>query len=85
MASFTGEHTVEESWLRATEDGNLPEVAAHDSQFAAILALSDFERFVYVLTVLEGWTDRECATLLHVSPPLIEEARLHALQHFFKR
>ncbi len=85
MASFTGVHTVGEGWLRATEDGELPEVAAHDSQFAAILALPDFERFVYVLTVLEGWADRECATLLGVSPQRIEEARLHALQHFFKR
>lgn len=85
MASATGVHTVDEGWLRATEDGNSSVVLAHDSQFAAILALPDFERFVYVLTILEGWTDPECATLLHVSPQLIEDARLRALQHFFKR
>ncbi len=85
MASVTGEHTVDEGWLRATEEGNLSEVAAHDSRFAAILALQDFERFVYVLSVLEGYTDRECGTLLGVSPQQIEETRTRALQHFWKR
>jgi DNA-directed RNA polymerase specialized sigma24 family protein len=85
MASVTDEHMVDESWLRATEEGNLPEVAAHDSRLAAILALPDFERFVYVLSVLEGCTDRECGTLLGVSPQQIEETRIRALQHFWKR
>lgn len=85
MASVTGEHTVDEGWLRSTEDENLPEVARDDSRLAAILALPDFERFVYVLSVLEGCTDQECATLLEVSPQQIEETRLHALQHFWKR
>jgi len=85
MASGTSEHTVDESWLRATKDGNIPEVATRDSRLAAILALPDFERFVYVLSVLEGYTDRECGTLLGVSPELIEEARIRALQHFWKR
>jgi DNA-directed RNA polymerase specialized sigma24 family protein len=85
MASVTGEHMVDESWLRAAEEGNLPEVTAHDSRLAAILALPDFERFVYVLSVLEGCTDRECSALLGVSPQQIEETRIRALQHFWKR
>jgi DNA-directed RNA polymerase specialized sigma24 family protein len=85
MASVTVEHTVDEGWLRATEDGDLPEMAMHDSRLAAILALPDFERFVYVLSVLEGCTDEECATLLEVSPQQIEETRIRALQHFWKR
>ncbi len=85
MASITVEHTVDEGRLRATEDGDLPEVATHDSRLAAILALPDFERFVYVLSVLEGCTDRECGALLGVSPQQIEETRIRALQHFWKR
>jgi DNA-directed RNA polymerase specialized sigma subunit len=85
MTSFTCEHSVDERWLRATEEGKLPEVATHDSRLAAILALPDFERFVYVLSILEGCTDRECGALLGVSPQEIEETRLHALQHFWKR
>ena len=85
MAAITGKHMIDDRWLRTAEDGNLSEVAAHDSRLAAILALPDFERFVYVLSVLEGCTDQECATLLEVSPRQIEETRLRALQHFWKR
>ena len=66
----------------AAEDGSLPNVASQDPRFSAILALPDFERFVYVLSVLEGCTDQECATLLGVSPQQIEETRLRALQIF---
>lgn len=34
------------------------------SPFGWILSLSEFERFVYVITVLEGQRDRDCAGLL---------------------
>ncbi|MGP8258835.1 MAG: sigma factor-like helix-turn-helix DNA-binding protein [Acidobacteriaceae bacterium] len=74
MATFSGKRIQDESWLHAAEDGS-----------SAILALPDFERFVYVLSVLEGCTNQECATLLGVSPQQIEETRLRALQHFWKR
>jgi len=84
MAMFAGKHLFDESWLRAAEDGSLPRLASQDARFSAILALPDFERFVYVLSVLEGCTDQECATFLGVSPQQIEEARLLALQHFWK-
>ena len=62
MGTFAGKHAFDESWLRAAEDGSLPRVASQDPRFSAILALPDFERFVYVLSVLEGCTDQECAT-----------------------
>jgi DNA-directed RNA polymerase specialized sigma24 family protein len=84
MAAITSKQMIDERWLRTIEDGNLSEVAADDSRLAAILALPDVERFVYVLSVLEGCTDQECAALLEVSPQQIEETRLHALQHFWK-
>jgi DNA-directed RNA polymerase specialized sigma24 family protein len=85
MGTFAGKRVFGESWLCAAENGNLPSVASQDPRFSAILALPDFERFVYVLTVLEGCTDQECATLLGVTPQQIDEARLHALRHFWKR
>ncbi len=84
MGKFGGKHVFDESWLCAAEDGCLPTVASRDPRFSAILALPDFERFVYVLSVLEGCTDQECATWLDVSPRQIEEARLRALQSFWK-
>jgi DNA-directed RNA polymerase specialized sigma24 family protein len=84
MATLAGKHIFDESWLRAAEDGSLPGIASQDPRFSAILALPDFERFVYVLSVLECCSDQECATLLGVSPQQIEETRLRALQHFWK-
>ena len=85
MGAFANKNVFDESWLRAAEDGSLPTLAAQDPRFAAILALQEFERFVYVLSVLEGCTDQQCATLLSVSPQQIEATRLRALRHFWKR
>jgi DNA-directed RNA polymerase specialized sigma24 family protein len=84
MTTFAGKRAFDESWLRAAEDGSLPRLASQDPRFSAILALPDFERFVYVLSVLEGCTDQECATLLGAPRQQIEVARLRALQHFWK-
>jgi DNA-directed RNA polymerase specialized sigma24 family protein len=84
MGKFASNCVFDETWLRAAEDGRLPGVASQDPRFSAILELPDFERFVYVLSVLEGCTDQQCATLLGVSPQQIEETRLRALQHFWK-
>jgi DNA-directed RNA polymerase specialized sigma24 family protein len=84
MGIAANKYAIDEIWLLAAEDGSLPNVASQDPRFSAILALPDFERFVYVLSVLEGCTDQECATLLGVSPQQIEETRLRALQHFWK-
>jgi DNA-directed RNA polymerase specialized sigma24 family protein len=85
MGRFSNKHVFDENWLRAAEDGSLPSVASQDPRFESILALPDFERFVYVLSVLEGCTDQQCAVLLGVSSQQIAEARLRALQHFWKR
>jgi DNA-directed RNA polymerase specialized sigma24 family protein len=85
MSTLVGKHAFDESWLRAAKDGSLPRLASQDPRFSAILALPDFERFVYVLSVLEGCSDQQCAALLGVSPQQIEETRLRALRHFWKR
>jgi DNA-directed RNA polymerase specialized sigma24 family protein len=85
MGTLTDKHPVNDRWRRATEVRSLPEFSLRDSHLAAILALPDLERFVYVLSVLEGCTDQECADLLNVSLEQIEETRLNALRHFWKR
>lgn len=51
------------------------------AQFASVLALRDFDRFVYVLSVLERYADKNCAVLLGVSRSEVRETRLRALQH----
>src|SRR5262249_44419983 len=42
--------------------------------------LPPFDRFVFVMSVLEGYADRDCATLLGCSLTDVEAARLRALQ-----
>ena len=49
--------------------------------FASVLALEDFERFVFVLSVLERYTTLNCATLLGVPVQDIRKARVCALHH----
>ena len=56
----------------ATPPGNNP--------FAAILLLDAFERFVFVMSILEGQSDEECAILLRCSRRDVMMARLLALK-----
>ena len=46
----------------------------------AVLGLGDFERFVFVMSVLEHHSHHECALLLGCSVSEIREGRLHALE-----
>jgi DNA-directed RNA polymerase specialized sigma24 family protein len=47
-----------------------------------ILALGDFDRFVFVMSVLEHYSDQDCALLLDCSPQQVEEARVRAVTQF---
>jgi DNA-directed RNA polymerase specialized sigma24 family protein len=46
----------------------------------AVLKLGDFDRFVFVMSVLESYSHHECALLLGCSVLEIRQARLHALE-----
>jgi DNA-directed RNA polymerase specialized sigma24 family protein len=46
----------------------------------AVLDLGDFERFVFVMEVLENYSHHECALLLGCSALEVREGRLHALE-----
>ncbi len=54
----------------------------HDQQaaIASVLALEDFDRFVFVIAVLEGYTGKECSILLGCSQRDVYEARMRAVQ-----
>jgi DNA-directed RNA polymerase specialized sigma24 family protein len=60
-------------------------VADHDQTqpavIAAILALPAFDRFAYVLSVLEGYPLQECALLLDCRRDEVVTARMRALQN----
>ena len=51
-----------------------------DIVIASVLELAVFERFVFVMSVLEGHSDEDCSVLLQCSPNQIGEARARALQ-----
>jgi hypothetical protein len=52
---------------------------AKDNPFSAIVALGAFERFVFVMSVLEGQSEQECAGLLRCSRRDVMIARVLAL------
>lgn len=53
---------------------------ARQAEFGAVLDLEPFERFVYVMTVLERYSEYECALLLSATRRDVLAARTRALQ-----
>jgi hypothetical protein len=53
---------------------------ADNTSFTPILLLEAFERFVFVMSILEGQSDEECAILLRCSRRDVMMARMLALQ-----
>jgi hypothetical protein len=49
-------------------------------EIAAVLELRPFERFVYVMSVLERYSDQDCAVLLACGRSDVKSARVRALQ-----
>jgi hypothetical protein len=62
--------------IRAPERQGQQEEAA----LAALANLQPFDRFIFVMSVLEGYAERDCATLLGCSPADVAAARLTAFQ-----
>jgi hypothetical protein len=54
--------------------------AVENDPFSSILLLDAFERFVFVMSCLEGQSDEECATLLGCSRHDVMMARVLALK-----
>lgn len=72
----TPEHTDNFSFIslkRAARPGRT-------NLFAAIMALNAFERFVFVMSILEGQSDDECSTLLRCSKRDVMIARELAIK-----
>jgi hypothetical protein len=67
--------------IHPPEEDNLQWIALQKAPFARVLALEDFERFAFVLSVLEGYPDQGCAILLGASRQEIREARVRAFGH----
>jgi DNA-directed RNA polymerase specialized sigma24 family protein len=64
-----------DSNVKALSDGDGQQI-----ETAAVLDLKSFERFVYVLTVLERYSDQECSVLLGCMRRDVVAARTRAFQ-----
>ena len=60
------------------EFGRTPQA---NGAIASILGLKDFERLVFVISVLERYSDQDCSVLLACSRQDVRETRMRALQH----
>ena len=53
---------------------------AEPAEIAAMLELAPFERFVYVMSVLERYSDQDCSVLLGCSRRDVNAARIHGFE-----
>lgn len=53
--------------------------AEREATVISVTRLCQLDRFVFVMSVLEGYSIRECSLLLNCSPTIILDARTHAL------
>lgn len=75
-----------------TKDGEPSATSNHSSgseaesagRITAIVALPAFERFVFVISVLERYSDQDCSLLLGSTRAEVIAARTRALQHIGK-
>jgi hypothetical protein len=74
---------------RSNSSALLPTVFSHNQQSSGpigyfdvdvVLGLADFERFVFVLCVLECYREHECALLLGCSPSEVRNSRTRAIE-----
>jgi hypothetical protein len=56
-----------------------PVSSTENNPFAKVLSLGPFERFVFVMSIVEGVSDEECAMLLNCSQRDVVMARVLAL------
>jgi hypothetical protein len=57
-----------------------PALSARNNPLAGILSLGVFERFVFVMSVLEGQSDGDCALALRCSRSEVTMARMLAIE-----
>jgi DNA-directed RNA polymerase specialized sigma24 family protein len=64
----------------APVSGNGKTPSVEQVEIAAVLALEPFERFVYVMTVLERYSDQDCSLLLGCARREVVAARTRAFE-----
>lgn len=72
-------HPMEE-YAPSSFDGSGTTLADEQAETAAVLRLEPFERFVYVMSVLERYSDLDCSVLLGCARRDVIAARIRGLQ-----
>jgi len=72
--------TEEEEYDSSSLDGGRATLAGEQVETAAVLQLEPFERFVYVMSVLERYSDLDCSLLLGCARRDVIAARIRGLQ-----
>jgi hypothetical protein len=72
------EENARSSSATVSTNGRTPPV--QPAEIAAVLALEPFERFVYVITVLERYSDQDCSLLLGCARRDVVAARTRAFE-----
>jgi len=64
----------------APVSGSGPRSTRLPAELVAVLGLRTFDRFAFVMSVLEGYSERECRLLLNCSSTDLAQAQIRALQ-----
>ena len=75
-----GPHPKKESSLNSASIEADDKIAAERPEIAAVLGLQAFDRFVFVMSVLEDYSDHDCSILLGSTRRDVLAARVRALQ-----
>ena len=75
------QHAASSSENVAQSDVRLLSIPDRDVAISSVLALEDFERFVFVITALEGYSEHQCALLLNSSVQDVRNAHFRAAEH----
>jgi hypothetical protein len=73
--------TIAPGFQHADNELNVEAESEENPALAAILHLPAFERFAFVMSTLEGYSDQECSILLGSSRGEVITARTQALRH----
>jgi hypothetical protein len=77
--SFSGTSRSETPGSETSRHDGRESIPAGDFELYRVLELEDFERFVFVMSVLERYSDHDCGLLLGCSLQRVREARIRAL------
>ena len=69
-----------EEYAPSSFDGGGTTLAPEQLETAAVLRLEPFERFVYVMSVLERYSDPDCSVILGCARRDVIAARIRALE-----